>query len=440
MAPQKVSVDKIPALKNIMNNIDDNMSIENGDDNAEFVDDDGDVEFNDDDDGWDDDGDGDDDWDDIDDNKDGNNNDWNDITYNNSDIKTEPIKDKLFEVLTVHSLKEYQLTIIKEIQDTLNFNDINDVLICCWYYKWNKSQLMDEYLTNPNKVLLKCGVKSSKINKNIQRNGKFYCYLCLYEYNIKNTIHIGCGHQFCVNCFSKYLETKLLELGPQCILTRCIEPKCKKTIISKYWIKYLTNKYKNKYNEYLLHSFVSNQSKLRWCPGNDCNYAVKCDIGSMEQVNIKCLCGHEWCFSCRKANHLPCSCELANKWLVLHKTDSENVTWARAHGKECKKCGNYIEKNQGCNHMTCRCGYEFCWLCKKEWKSVGGYGHKCNKPQEVIDEENEQERMKNYLQRFMHYFTRYDSHDKSAQFAQSKSYNNAIACRNYFVGMTPKYI
>merc|ERR1712154_518295 len=48
--------------------------------------------------------------------------------------------------------------------------------------------------------------------------------------------------------------------------------------------------------------------------------------------------------------------------------------------------GVHIEKNQGCNHMTCRkhaggCGHEFCWLCKGDWSkhgsATGGY-YQCN--------------------------------------------------------------
>jgi len=31
--------------------------------------------------------------------------------------------------------------------------------------------------------------------------------------------------------------------------------------------------------------------------------------------------------------------------------------------KSCPNCRATIEKDDGCNHMTCRCGYHWCWLC-----------------------------------------------------------------------------
>ncbi|CAG8585103.1 7092_t:CDS:1, partial [Scutellospora calospora] len=33
--------------------------------------------------------------------------------------------------------------------------------------------------------------------------------------------------------------------------------------------------------------------------------------------------------------------------------------------KQCPKCASRIEKNGGCDHMTCRrpgCGHQFCWM------------------------------------------------------------------------------
>ena len=41
--------------------------------------------------------------------------------------------------------------------------------------------------------------------------------------------------------------------------------------------------------------------------------------------------------------------------------------WQQKNSKKCPSCGNAIEKNKGCNHMTCKCGYEFCWLCMKKY-------------------------------------------------------------------------
>ena len=37
--------------------------------------------------------------------------------------------------------------------------------------------------------------------------------------------------------------------------------------------------------------------------------------------------------------------------------------------------------NTGCNHFTCTCKHEFCWLCRRDWKThgaaTGGY-FQCN--------------------------------------------------------------
>ena len=36
-------------------------------------------------------------------------------------------------------------------------------------------------------------------------------------------------------------------------------------------------------------------------------------------------------------------------------------------------CQFTIEKNDGCNHVTCRCGHHFCWVCGEEWSRQHSY-------------------------------------------------------------------
>lgn len=53
-----------------------------------------------------------------------------------------------------------------------------------------------------------------------------------------------------------------------------------------------------------------------------------------------------------------------------------NQAWLNAHTKPCPRCNRPIEKNGGCDHMTCsRCGYEFCWICLESRRSH--MGHTC---------------------------------------------------------------
>merc|ERR1711939_149716 len=67
--------------------------------------------------------------------------------------------------------------------------------------------------------------------------------------------------------------------------------------------------------------------------------------------------------------------------------EAELVHLLEATTKRCPGCNTAIEKNDGCDHMTCKksaggCGFEFCWLCGADYngpsgiRAVGNAAHK----------------------------------------------------------------
>jgi ariadne-1 len=113
-----------------------------------------------------------------------------------------------------------------------------------------------------------------------------------------------------------------------------------------------------KYGVWLLDSYVSGSSTLSWCPGAGCSRAIE---GTSSTFGVACTCGYMWCFRCKTEDHAPASCDNAKDWTAKNNSDAENVNWIIANTKICPKCKVHIEKNQGCNHMTCKsCRHEFC--------------------------------------------------------------------------------
>jgi len=94
-----------------------------------------------------------------------------------------------------------------------------------------------------------------------------------------------------------------------------------------------------------------------------------------------CRCGHVWCFKCQRDGHWPATCEQYKWYTDLYSKDELKVTfdseqealsvkWLLTYTQDCPKCGSPIEKNGGCNHMSCKkCTYQYCWICQEVWES-----------------------------------------------------------------------
>lgn len=111
-----------------------------------------------------------------------------------------------------------------------------------------------------------------------------------------------------------------------------------------------------RYRSLLNRTYVDDDSHLVWCPAPNCEYAVECNVParSLDVIipTVMCKCGNAFCFGCQEADHRPCCCPIAKRWLKKCADDSETSNWISANTKECTKCHSTIEKNGGCNVST----------------------------------------------------------------------------------------
>ncbi|GMM33221.1 E3 ubiquitin-protein ligase [Saccharomycopsis crataegensis] len=180
------------------------------------------------------------------------------------------------------------------------------------------------------------------------------------------------------------------------------------------------------YIKQIAKKYIEAHKNLHWCPAPDCPALIQVNdyIPSKEELATKithlpivsCLQSHTFCLNCNYENHYPVPCSVVERWVQKCSNDSETANWINLNTKQCTKCENPIEKNGGCNHMTCsKCGFEFCWICSGPWKSHGSQYYSCNRfdDAESVQARDKNNNLKKNYKKYLHFFDRFQAHQVS---------------------------
>ena len=344
--------------------------------------------------------------------------------YENKDI------EKKYEFLTMDDMdKERE----KKIEELIQYSYLSKgkaelVLI---NNNWDIDKIINDWYDKMQKIMEKSGIaQTSESRKKLDeyfkehKTSKNICLVCQEKIEPGNEVCLECNHQFCSNCFREYLKEKSKEqltlLAPKCPMQFC-NFQVNSEVIKRMFADQPDEL--NIYKKCLLKNFTESNVDIKLCPNPKCDLIIKLPGHGMIEIN--CFCGKIFCFKCLRDGHRPCHCEMMQIWEDKIKKEGENTKLFIVNIKQCPNCHRNIEKNQGCNHMTCRkeaggCGYEFCWVCLGEWKPHDTSFYECKKYIKGKLSENK-EGLKNdmnlELERFVNYYEGYQEEEKARKYA-----------------------
>ncbi|XP_076959725.1 uncharacterized protein LOC143635891 [Bidens hawaiensis] len=200
------------------------------------------------------------------------------------------------------------------------------------------------------------------------------CVICLDDKSIDQFFAVeGCTHRYCYSCVKQQVEVKLLN-G---VLPKCPHEGCENELRFESCEKFLNPKFTEMMRERLKEDSIPVTEKV-YCPYPKCSALMsKTEVlklpGMINEVGaIRCYkCHGNFCISCRVPWHNDMNCaeyKSRNPTLIVEESKLKSLA-ARNLWRQCVKCKHMIELAAGCYHMTCRCGYEFCYTCGAEWKN-----------------------------------------------------------------------
>lgn len=194
----------------------------------------------------------------------------------------------------------------------------------------------------------------------------FLCAICgENESNSNSFVTKSCPHQhrYCVTCMKHWINS-LINDGTT--ILHCPDASCvkslKSSILDSDEVKLLATA--EVFNKYIRYKNVQGNEHYRECP--TCGTSV---IHESVNPEIVCVnCSAKYCFMHGNA-HLNTTCDdYARK---INQELKASTALINRITKQCPQCKAPTEKNNGCNHITCKiCQTNWCWICGRDMVDV----------------------------------------------------------------------
>ncbi|KAI1470173.1 uncharacterized protein F4812DRAFT_457565 [Daldinia caldariorum] len=204
-------------------------------------------------------------------------------------------------------------------------------------------------------VLKKTVTNSSSSHTSSIHDAEVECVSCLDDFNPKDMVKAPC-HSYCKRCFIRLIRTTCAneqQWPPKC----CLNP-----IPSAVIILNVGNDLKKLYHERVAEWNLPISERV-YCSSAGCSLWLRPDQINRDCDIARCSAGHWTCIICRGPQHDGTNCPEDRDMRMTDELAIEEG-WKRCYG-----CQAYVEHREACQHMTCRCGAEFCYVCSARWRT-----------------------------------------------------------------------
>jgi hypothetical protein len=182
------------------------------------------------------------------------------------------------------------------------------------------------------------------------------CTCCEDPLEATKAWQTSCKHWYCFDCLETLIRASMTDetLYPP----RCCE------ILPWQEIKVLLPKDLATSFEQRKRELDTPASERLYCAQPACSHFLGNTATRAKFVRCP-LCRSNTCATCRAVSHAgPC---------LFQPSEAEQQTLQLANEQgwqSCQRCKLIVDLIPGgCNHMTCRCGYQFCYVCGQRWKT-----------------------------------------------------------------------